>query len=100
MSSPNSIKLYNKGTNSFIIDVSGNVGIGKTPAVTLHVSGNISSSGYISSRGNISSSGNIDCGGGLALNGANVFYNTSSLHAANYSNTYLTFQTNITNNDL
>ena len=30
MSSPNTIKLYNKGTNSFTIDVSGNVGIGTT----------------------------------------------------------------------
>ncbi len=30
MSSPNTIKLYNKGANSLTIDISGNVGIGKT----------------------------------------------------------------------
>ena len=33
MSSPNSIKLYNKGINSFIIDVSGNVGINTTTPI-------------------------------------------------------------------
>ena len=38
MSSPNSIKLYNKGTNSFLIDVSGNVGINNSsPYLNLDV---------------------------------------------------------------
>jgi hypothetical protein len=37
MSSPKSIKFYNNGINSLLIDVSGNVGIGKTPTYKLDV---------------------------------------------------------------
>ena len=45
MSSPNTIKLYNNGINSLLIDSSGNIGIGKTPSVKLDVSGNMTVSG-------------------------------------------------------
>ena len=34
MSSPNAIKLYNKGTNSFTIDISGNVGINTSSLIS------------------------------------------------------------------
>jgi hypothetical protein len=39
------MKLYNNDVNSFVIDLSGNVGIEKTPSVKLDISGNITALG-------------------------------------------------------
>jgi hypothetical protein len=68
------------------------------------IAGSISLSRNTTALSNLNVSGNtilknIDCGGNISINGSNAVYNTTSVDAVNYSNTYLTFRPSITNND-